>query len=77
MKTMRKKPAFDPKAFLDFKCPLCDTVLLRRKVTTAGTWIQIAAGALLIPVLAGFYIIHRALKSRNEVYSCPSCGRTT
>lgn len=76
MKTREKKLSFDPKAFLNLKCPLCDTVLLRKRVTTAGTWIQVAMGVLLIPVLVGFYIIYRALKGRNEVYSCPSCGRT-
>ncbi|MDH5476841.1 MAG: hypothetical protein OEY50_00770 [Nitrospinota bacterium] len=75
MKTKQKKNTFDPKAFLVLKCPLCDTALERHKVTTGGTWIQVAIGVLLTPVLVGFYIIYRALKGRNEVYACPSCGR--
>jgi len=75
MKT-QKKPLFDPKAFLRLKCPLCDTELVRKRVTTTSTWLQVAVGVILIPALVGIYIIYRAFNRRPEVYSCPSCGRT-
>lgn len=75
MKT-RTKPVFDPRAFLELKCPLCDTVLERKKIATNKTWLQVALGVILTPALVGFYIIYRAFAGRRVAYSCPSCGRT-
>jgi predicted RNA-binding Zn-ribbon protein involved in translation (DUF1610 family) len=69
--------SFDPKAYLAFKCPLCGEALERRKITTAATYVKGFLGALLAPLLVGFYLIHNALRTRPEVYACPSCGRTT
>lgn len=72
-----KKAQFDPKAFLKFKCPLCDHDMETKKVTSGSTLFGIATGVILAPVLIGLFIIHYALKNRKQVYVCSNCGRTS
>jgi len=69
--------SFNPKAYIHLKCPLCDNVLERRRKATTSTYVMAALGAILIPVIAGLFLIHAALKNRPVVYICSSCGRTT